>query len=130
MDKVDMDKVKEEVLALRDEVISLRRDIHMHPELGFEEKRTSSLVAQYLQELGIEVHTGIAGTGVVGLLKGGTQGKTILLRADMDALPIQEMNDVPYKSQNSGVMHACGHDGHTAIPVSYTHLTLPTKRIV
>jgi len=110
-----MDKIKEEVLALKDEVISLRRDIHMHPELGFEEKRTSSLVAKYLQGLGIEVHTGIAGTGVVGLLKGGTEGKTILLRADMDALPLQEMNDVPYKSQNSGVMHACGHDGHTAI---------------
>lgn len=115
IEEENMDKVKEEVLALKDEVISLRRDIHMHPEIGFEEKRTSSLVAKYLQELGIEVHTGIAGTGVVGLLKGGTEGKTILLRADMDALPIQEMNDVPYKSRNSGVMHACGHDGHTAI---------------
>jgi amidohydrolase len=115
IEEENMDKIKEEILALKDEVINLRRDIHMHPEIGFEEKRTSSLVANYLQELGIEVHTGIAGTGVVGLLKGGTEEKTILLRADMDALPIQEMNDVPYKSRNSGVMHACGHDGHTAI---------------
>ncbi len=110
-----MEEIKEEILALKDEVINLRRDIHMHPELGFEERRTSSLVASYLKNLGLEVQSGIAKTGVVGLLRGKNEGKTILLRADMDALPIKEMNDVQYKSRNEGIMHACGHDGHTAM---------------
>ena len=100
---------------LRDEVIRLRRDFHSHPELGFEEKRTSSIIAEYLRGLGIEVKTGIARTGVVGLLKGAMPGRTLMLRADMDALPIQELNKVDYCSVNPGVMHACGHDGHVAI---------------
>ncbi|MGD0821919.1 MAG: amidohydrolase [Desulfomonilia bacterium] len=100
---------------LRDEVIRLRRDFHRHPELGFEEKRTSSIIAEYLRGLGIEVKTGIARTGVVGLLKGAMPGRTLMLRADMDALPIQELNKVDYCSVNPGVMHACGHDGHVAI---------------
>ncbi len=95
--------------------IALRRDIHQHPELSFEEHRTSALVARHLRDWGYEVFTGIAGTGVVGRLKKGQGGKTLGLRADMDALPIQETTGLPYASQNAGVMHACGHDGHTAI---------------
>ncbi len=94
---------------------ALRRDFHMHPELGFQEHRTSQKVAQVLRELGLEVHTGIAETGVVAVLSTGKPGPRLLLRADMDALPIQEANEVPYASQNPGVMHACGHDGHMAI---------------
>ncbi|WP_207455244.1 M20 aminoacylase family protein [Azospirillum sp. SYSU D00513] len=93
-----------------------RRDIHAHPELGFEEHRTSELVAARLAEFGVEVHRGIAGTGVVGTLRGQGQGKRAIgLRADMDALPMPEANSFEYASQNPGKMHACGHDGHTAM---------------
>lgn len=95
-------------------VVSLRRQIHQNPELGFQEFQTAALVAKTLSEHGWEVQTGIAGTGVVGLLKGNSQGPTVALRADMDALPIQELNQQPFKSKNDGVMHACGHDAHTA----------------
>src|SRR6218665_579620 len=95
--------------------VRLRRDIHAHPELGFEEHRTSKLVAQLLAEWGIEVHTGIAGTGVVGVLRCGTGKRTIGLRADLDALPLQEENNFPHKSTHDGRMHACGHDGHTTM---------------
>jgi amidohydrolase len=107
--------IKKEVAELKEEVIKLRRDFHMHPELGFQEKRTSQIVENYLKDLGLEVKARIAKTGVVGLLRGKENGSTILLRADMDALPIEEKNDVPYKSVNKGIMHACGHDGHTAM---------------
>ncbi|MGH2538196.1 MAG: M20 metallopeptidase family protein [Candidatus Promineifilaceae bacterium] len=100
--------------AIAPELVRLRRDIHQHPELSFQEVRTAALVAETLQELGIEVQTGIGRTGVVGRLGNGV-GPTLAIRADMDALPIQEANDVPYRSQNPGVMHACGHDAHTAI---------------
>jgi amidohydrolase len=102
----------QDVLA---EVIATRRDLHVHPELGFEEHRTAELVARRLEALGFEVHTGIGKTGVVGVLRGTRPGKTIMLRADMDALPIDEENEVPYRSQSGGTMHACGHDGHVAI---------------
>jgi hippurate hydrolase len=95
--------------------VALRRDIHMHPELGFEEHRTSKMVADLLREWGIEVHTGIAGTGVVGVLKAGTGKRTIGLRADLDALPLQEENRFAHRSQHDGRMHACGHDGHTTM---------------
>ncbi|MFQ5916125.1 MAG: M20 family metallopeptidase [Nitrospinota bacterium] len=98
-----------------EEAIEIRRDLHAHPELGYQEKRTAGIVADRLESLGLEVITGVAKTGVVGLLRGEKPGKTILVRADMDALPIQEENDVPYRSQNAGVMHACGHDGHAAM---------------
>jgi len=94
---------------------SLRRDFHMHPELGFNEIRTSSIVAKELESLGIEVTKGIGKTGVVGLLEGGKPGPTLLLRFDMDALPIAEETGAEYASLSAGVMHACGHDGHTAI---------------
>ena len=94
---------------------SLRRDFHMHPELGFREIRTGGIVAKELETLGLEVTKGVGRTGVVGLLEGGKPGPTLLLRFDMDALPIVEETGAEYASQNSGVMHACGHDGHTAI---------------
>jgi amidohydrolase len=93
----------------------VREDLHRHPELGLEEERTASVVARALREAGVdEVRTEVAGTGVVGLLRGAQQGGTVALRADMDALPIQEETGLPYASVNAGVMHACGHDGHTA----------------
>ncbi len=100
-----------------DELVAIRRDIHAHPELGFKEARTSALVARQLQALGYEVHTGIGRTGVVGVLHGKAtdSGLSIGLRADMDALPIHEVSDVPYRSKHDGVMHACGHDGHTTV---------------
>jgi len=94
---------------------SLRRDFHMHPELGFREVRTGGIVAKELEALGIEVTKGVGKTGVVGLLEGSRPGPTILLRFDMDALPIAEETGAAYASTNPGVMHACGHDGHTAI---------------
>lgn len=97
------------------EVVATRRDLHEHPELGFEEHRTSAMVAARLRELGYDVHTGIGQTGVVGVLRGARAGKTIMLRADMDGLPIDEENDVPYRSRTATHMHACGHDGHVAM---------------
>src|SRR5512140_3304882 len=111
------------VAAVMPKVIEWRRDFHQHPELGNRETRTSQIVAAQLKAMGIEVHTGIAHTGVVGVLRGGRPGPTIALRADMDALPVTERVDVPFKStvtteyrgEKVGVMHACGHDGHTAM---------------
>jgi amidohydrolase len=94
---------------------SLRRNFHMHPELGFREIRTGGIVAKELEALGIEITKGVGKTGVVGLLEGERPGPTLLLRFDMDALPITEETGAEYASQNQGVMHACGHDGHTAI---------------
>lgn len=96
-------------------LIEIRRDLHAHPELGFEVHRTASVVAEYLRELGLEVHEGVGRTGVVGILRKGSGGKSVGLRADMDALPIVEQGTPEYISQNPGVMHACGHDGHTTM---------------
>ncbi|ALM74077.1 Thermostable carboxypeptidase [Thermococcus barophilus] len=95
-------------------VIEKRRDFHMYPELKYEEKRTSSIVSKELEDLGYEVIRA-AKTGVIGILRGKENGKTVALRADMDALSVQEENDVPYKSRVPGKMHACGHDAHTAM---------------
>lgn len=92
-----------------------RRDFHAHPEIGFQEVRTAGIVADELKKLGIEVTTGIAKTGVVGIIEGRQPGPVLLIRFDMDALPITEETEVEYASQNPGVMHACGHDGHTAV---------------
>jgi len=101
----------------RDQLIATRRDLHRHPELGFEETRTGGIVAQRLRALGYAVRTEVGRTGVVGLRDGGGGGRQscVLLRADMDALPVEEANDVPYRSEQGGKMHACGHDGHVAI---------------
>ena len=104
--------ISEDILT---EVVATRRDLHRHPELGFEEHRTAGMVAERLRGLGFEVTTGIGKTGVVGVLRGARPGKTIMLRADMDALPLDEENDVPYRSQTKRIMHACGHDGHVAM---------------
>lgn len=109
-----MNDLKKDIIELEEELITLRRDFHMHPELGYEEYRTSQIVFEYLNSLGLEVKK-IAKTGVVGLLKGKQPGKTVMLRADMDALPQNEEAEVSFKSVNKGVMHACGHDGHTAM---------------
>ncbi len=103
------------LVSIREQVVQDRRHLHANPELGFEEHQTAAFVAERLQRLGIETRTGVGGTGVVGTIRGGLPGATVLLRADMDALPIDEENDVPYRSTRPGVMHACGHDGHTAI---------------
>jgi amidohydrolase len=101
--------------ALTPALVETRRDIHRHPELGNREFRTGKLVAERLRALGLEVRHPVAKTGVVGILKGGRPGAVVAVRADLDALPIQERNDVPYKSENAGVKHACGHDAHTTI---------------
>lgn len=103
------------IRALEAEMIALRQHIHAHPELSFEEFATADLVAGKLQDWGYQVHRGLGGTGVVGLLRNGSGSKTIGLRADMDALPIIEQTGLPYTSRHEGVMHACGHDGHTAM---------------
>jgi amidohydrolase len=101
--------------ALRDELITRRRDFHQYPELAFQETRTAGLVAAELQRLGLDVQTGIAKTGIVAMLEGVSDGPTVLYRADMDALPITEDNAVEYISKTPGVMHACGHDGHVSV---------------
>lgn len=114
----DADKLHQEINARADkiapEIVSIRRDIHQHPELSGSEERTSKIVADYLKSLGIETHTDIAHHGVVGILRGGLPGPVVALRADMDALPIVEETNLPFASQNKGVMHACGHDVHTS----------------
>ena len=101
--------------SFADELTAIRRDFHAHPEMGFQEHRTSARVADLLRQWGIEVHTGIGGTGVVGVLHGKTPGRRIGLRADMDALPMEEQTNLPWRSQTPGMMHACGHDGHTTM---------------
>src|SRR6185295_3249864 len=116
-------RIDDAAAKVESSVIACRRDIHEHPELGNREFRTSKLIADRLKALGIEVKTPIAHTGVVGLLKGGKPGRVVALRADMDALPVVEQVDLPFKStarttyngQDVGVMHACGHDAHVAI---------------
>jgi amidohydrolase len=110
------DDLKKSADALAPELVRLRRSIHRQPELGFEETRTSGLVESRLKELGLEVHSGLATTGVVGILRANSSsGPAVLLRADMDALPIQEIEGREYGSEVAGCMHACGHDGHTAM---------------
>ena len=106
---------------IQEEIIEWRRDFHMHPELGFRELRTSARVAEELEKLGYRVRRGVARTGVVADL-GEDGGRCIAIRADMDALPILEDNDVPYKSQHDGTMHACGHDSHTAMALGAAKL--------
>src|SRR6476646_12004329 len=108
-------KTLDRIKTYHPDLTAIRQDFHAHPELGFEESRTSDIVAKKLEALGSEVHRGIGGTGVVGVLREGNGPVSIGLRADMDALPILEANELPYKSTKPGVMHACGHDGHTTM---------------
>ncbi len=116
-----LEDVQPRVRDLLDEIVQTRRDIHRHPELGFKEKRTAELISARLASLGIPVKR-LAGTGVVGLIQGGKPGKTILIRADMDALPLQEENETDYRSEVPSVMHACGHDAHVATALATARL--------
>ena len=113
---------KAQAEAMRDELIARRRDFHQHPEIAFEEVRTSGIVAQELNALGLEVQTGVGQTGVIGILEGAADGPTVLVRADMDALPVAEANTTDYVSLVPGKMHACGHDGHTAVALGVAKL--------
>uniref|UniRef100_A0A832H5M1 Amidohydrolase n=1 Tax=Oscillatoriales cyanobacterium SpSt-402 TaxID=2282168 RepID=A0A832H5M1_9CYAN len=115
---VDKSRIRAEIRTLQPQIVEWRRSLHQKPELGFREFLTSDFVAQKLQEWGIPHETGIAETGILATINGASPGRVFAIRADMDALPIQEENDVPYKSQHDGVMHACGHDGHTAIALA------------
>jgi amidohydrolase len=108
-------KLADDVLRDRDELVAIRRDVHAHPEVAFEEVRTSALVVEKLTSWGIEVHAGVGKTGVVGVVRGNAPGGAIGLRAELDALPMDEMSDVPYRSRRAGAFHGCGHDGHTAM---------------
>ncbi|MES1215789.1 MAG: amidohydrolase [Bacteroidota bacterium] len=127
-----IDKLAEEIIP---KVVEWRNDIHQHPELSNREFRTSAKIADYLKSLGIEVKTGVAKTGVIGLLKGGKPGPVVALRADMDALPVTEQNDLSFKStvtteyngQQTGVMHACGHDTHVAVLMGVAEVLASVK---
>ena len=116
--------------ALQPKLVEIRRDLHQHPELSNREFRTAGIVAEYLKGLGLSVHTGVAHTGVVGLLEGNRPGSTIAVRADMDALPIQEINAVPYRSRNEGVKHACGHDVHTTVGLGVAEVLSQIRAIL
>ncbi|MEQ1657558.1 MAG: M20/M25/M40 family metallo-hydrolase, partial [Hylemonella sp.] len=108
-------KVIDSIVAQAASMAAIRRDIHAHPELSFQERRTADLVAARLTEWGIPIHRGLGGTGVVGIMQNGSSKRAIGLRADMDALPLQESNTFAHTSRHDGKMHACGHDGHTAM---------------
>ena len=117
--------IPREAEELLPRLVEWRRDFHRHPELGFQEVRTAGIVAAHLQELGLEVTTGVGRTGVIAMVEPDDlpdDGETVLLRFDMDALPIREETGLPFASQNAGVMHACGHDGHTAIGMGVAEL--------
>lgn len=118
----------EEARGLADELVKLRREFHMHPEIGFGELKTAEKAAAYLESLGYEVRRGVGRTGVVAVLKGATEGPTVALRADMDALPIQEQTEAPYASRNPGVMHACGHDAHVTCALGAARLLAAHRR--
>jgi amidohydrolase len=117
-----VNNLQSEAAALQDQLVLWRRDFHRHPELAFQELRTSGIVAKELAALGLEVQSGVGKTGVVGLLEGAKPGPVVMLRFDMDALPITELNQTDYVSENLGVMHACGHDAHTAIGLGVAQL--------
>ena len=114
-------------LPWQHDIVALRRDFHQHPELGYEEIRTSDIVAKRLRALGLEVQTGVGVTGVIGVLKGAKPGPTVLVRADMDALPVDEKNAWNWKSKVAGKMHACGHDAHTAVGLTVARLLAERK---
>lgn len=120
-------KIRDEITRDHALLTEWRRDFHAHPELAFEEERTSALVAERLESFGIEVDQGLAKTGVVGTLKAGTGNRAIALRADMDALPMQEGNDFAYASKTPGKMHGCGHDGHTTMLLGAAKYLAETK---
>jgi len=112
---VNLSQIRPDIRNLQSELVNWRRQLHQHPELGFQEHHTAEFIARKLQAWGIEHQTGIAKTGIVATIDGKGSGPVLAIRADMDALPIQEENEVSYRSRRDGIMHACGHDGHTAI---------------
>lgn len=118
----------ESIACMEDEMTGWRRDIHAHPELGFEENRTAAIVADKLRSFGMEVHVGIGKTGVVGVLRAGESSRSVGLRADMDALPILEANTFAHRSTHDGRMHACGHDGHTTMLLGAAKYLAETRR--
>lgn len=129
--------IRSTIAALQPDLVQWRRQLHQHPELGFQEQQTAAFIAEKLTRWHIEHQTGIAETGIVALIRGTHPGPVFAIRADMDALPIQEENQVPYRSQQDGVMHACGHDGHTAIALGtayylsqHRHLIQGTVKII
>src|SRR5215467_2200075 len=122
-----MPTLLESARAIADSVVADRRAIHRRPELAFHEHETAALVESRLRALGIPLRAGVGGTGVVGLIEGARPGRTVLLRADMDALPIEEESTAEYASATPGVMHACGHDAHTAILLGPARI-LPERR--
>lgn len=119
---MDLEALRRQVIEIEEWVIGLRRDFHRHPELGMEERWTAQYIARQLEALEISYQAGVARTGVVGLIRGGHSGKTVALRADMDALPILEQTGLDYASEQPGKMHACGHDAHLAILLGATRL--------
>jgi amidohydrolase len=119
--------LKQDIKNEKEEIVSLRRELHKIPELGFKEYKTSEFITAKLKKLNLEVKTKIAKTGVLGLLKGESSGKTIMVRADIDALPIQEANKIDYASKHKGTMHACGHDGHMAIALTVAKILSKNK---
>ena len=121
-------KLIPEIEAIRDELTAIRRDLHAHPEIGFQETRTSGVVAAALERWGCEVHRNIGGTGVVGVIRGDAGGRRIGLRADMDALPMDEATGLAYASQHDGAFHGCGHDGHTTMLLGAAHYLAATRR--
>ncbi len=119
--------VHEAAGSLSQQVVTDRRHLHRYPELGFQEHETAAYVAERLRGLGVETQAGVAGTGVVGLIRGATPGACVLLRADMDALPLEEKTGAEYASLHPGVMHACGHDGHTAILLNVAEVLMQRR---
>ncbi|TKD70706.1 M20 metallopeptidase family protein [Pseudalkalibacillus hwajinpoensis] len=122
-----MTELFQKLEMLYPDLVELRRDLHMYPEVSLQEVETPEKIARYLEKLGIEVRTGVGGNGVVGTIRGGKPGKTTALRADFDALPIQDQKDVSYKSKVPGVMHACGHDLHTAALLGVANVLTQVK---
>jgi len=120
----------EEIASRLDGLVALRRDFHRHPELSFEERRTAEIIAERLVAAKLEVRAGVGRTGVVGVLRGDRPGRTIAWRADIDALPLTESLDLPFVSATPGVMHACGHDGHTAIGITLAEMLAARRREV
>ena len=125
-----MGNIHQLVRELKDRVINIRRDLHRIPETAYTEKKTSAYVTDYLNNLGLEVQTGIAQYGVIGLMKTDRPGPTLMIRADMDALPLKEDTGLPFASEHEGVMHACGHDAHMAMALGAATVLNKIKDII
>ena len=122
-----LSRIRLEIRALQPQLVAWRRGLHQKPELGFTEYQTAKFISQQLTTWGIEHQTEVANTGIVATIKGHRPGPVLAIRADMDALPIHELNDVPYRSQHEGLMHACGHDTHVAAMIGYARILSEMK---